>query len=650
MDGPATEAQETTGRSRVRGWRQRRSLWAALIGLGLLALFLLPALHAGYRGDDAFSSENNGLGEFVGRTLPEQLWTFTAQFWRSGRPQVLAVYEGFTAAWVLGDDPVLYHAYLILTTVMTAALLFVLVRRLGLSAAGGLLVLVLLAGAIQFRSYHDAQLGYWGTIQILLSLTFASLIVYLRWLRDGGRGRFLVSLLLFLPVPLLYEGSYTLVALYLGLALHERRGWAAWRASAVFLAYGVFFVVLSLYLRSIATAAAENYQPGGGPAWILRTYVIQLFPPLPGSNLIFGDFSPFIPTGNQPTSAELLAGLWRGAVVFGVVLVLSLRMVWDGGARLVSRRAVGGIAITGALLWLAPVLIVSVSPKYQIELSPGKGHLPLFIQVFGWSLVAAAVLFTALRGALRRSFAAAVFTALAGAGLLGAGAGVVGYNNLRVVALEQPIIETRALLEHASADGVFSTLPDGASIVMSPRDMGWPTGNWTQVPESLEAMLVDKTDRRYDGRIPLDDKPFNCPVSEFNPPRECEPLDARSVWVRVRAHRGGGSVIVASLPAIRSGNWAAATTRTLRVYAQGDEARAPLALTGGTAAGRPWNADGLRWRTVASGDDWSIREATITGAPPIATSLDDARGAFDFTNFGTPGGIVRIYGTKRLLP
>lgn len=650
MDGPATEAQESAGRSRVRGWRQRRSLWAALIGLGLLALFLLPALHAGYRGDDAFSSEQNGLGEFVGRSLPEQLWALTELFWRSGRPQVLATYQGFTVAWFLGDDPVLFHAYLIFTTLITAGLLFVLVRRLGVSVAGSLLVLVLLAGAIQFRSYHDAQLGYWGTIQILLSLTLGSLIFYLSWLREGGRRRFLIAALLFLPVPLLYEGSYTLVALYLGLALHERRGWAAWRASALFLAYGFFFVILSLYLRSIATGAAENYQPGGGPAWILRTYVIQLFPPLPGSNLIFGDFSPFIPTGNQPTKAELLGGLWRGALVFAVVLALSLRMVWDHGARLVSRRAVGGIAITGALLWLAPVLIVSVSPKYQIELSPGKGHLPLFIQVFGWSLVAAAVLFTALRGALRRSFAAAVFTALAGAGLLGAGAGVVGYNNMRVVALEQPIIETRALLEHASADGAFSTLPDGASIIMSPRDMGWPTGNWTQVPESLEAMLVDKTHRRYDGRIPPDDKPFDCPVTTINPPRECEPLDSRAAWVRVRAHRGGGTVSVASLPSGAHRNWAAEPARTLRVYARGDAVAPAPALTGVTSAGNPWTSTGLKWRRVAGGDDWSIREATITGTPPIATSVDDSRGAFDFTNFGTPGGIVRIYGTKRLLP
>jgi hypothetical protein len=54
---------------------------------------------------------------------------------------------------------------------------------------------------------------------------------------------------------------------------------------------------------------------------------------------------------------------------------------------------------------------------------------------------------------------------------------------------------------------------------------------------------------------------------------------------------------------------------------------------------------------VSGGDGWAIYTARIEGRqPPIASTLDDPNGRLDFTNLGPPDQIVRVYGTKRLLP
>jgi len=73
-------------------------------------------------------------------------------------------------------------------------------------------------------------------------------------------------------------------------------------------------------------------------------------------------------------------------------------------------------------------------------------------------------------------------------------------------------------------------------------------------------------------------------------------------------------------------------------------------LISSTPSGRPWDSEGLAWRRVADGGGWALYTARVTGAAPVASLLDDAIAQVDFTSPGTPDQIVRIYGTKSLLP
>jgi hypothetical protein len=226
---------------------------------------------------------------------------------------------------------------------------------------------------------------------------------------------------------------------------------------------------------------------------------------------------------------------------------------------------------------------------------------------------------------------------------------MVGFTNMRVIAAEQPIRETRTLLDEGARAGAFASIPTDGSLVFSDRDLAWPTGKWTQFPGALESDLRHEAGRRFDARQVSPPLAFDCPPSGTKPPSDCEPLAKESAWVRVRAHPGGGSVIVAS-PLSSARKPFEATATHLRVYARGSDSTPPVVIAE-TAAGRRWSSNGLRWQRVDGGSGWAIYEATLPRGQALrANTIDDANGKVDFTALGSPAQIVRIYGTSQLLP
>jgi hypothetical protein len=235
--------------------------------------------------------------------------------------------------------------------------------------------------------------------------------------------------------------------------------------------------------------------------------------------------------------------------------------------------------------------------------------------------------------------------------LLGFGAAVDGYNNMRVVALEVPITKARGLLEAAAGDGALASLPPGMTLLFSPKDIQWNTGSFSQVAQPLQALLMDRAGRSYDSRPLLPTTRFDCRPAETAP--EClAPVGREAAWVRVRTRRGGGSVIVGRLAAPETRSVDRQVTHDVRVYVHtdGGGVPGPPHLIGSTPSGSPWDSDILAWKRFANGGGWAIYTARVTGAAPVASLLDDAIATVDFTALGPSDQMVRIYGTKSLLP
>jgi hypothetical protein len=119
----------------------------------------------------------------------------------------------------------------------------------------------------------------------------------------------------------------------------------------------------------------------------------------------------------------------------------------------------------------------------------------------------------------------------------------------------------------------------------------------------------------------------------------------------VRASRGGGTVALAGgIPAARINDTGA---RTLTVLARAASAGSEEpSLIGTRPDGSPWTAVDENWSRHSIGDGWVRYTTTIGGGDgPLAASITDPQSAVDFTAAtNTPASIVRIFGTKRLLP
>ena len=627
-----------------------------IAGLTLLFFVLLPARFATLRGDDIWTFQLHGLLELKGDSFVGFVVDSLGQTVDEGRPQFLGGIQGLLTILVFEGHPVAYRVYLVLLTVVAAALLYRLVTLFGAPPGVGVLVLTLLGGAIQFRPYHDAMLGYYGVTQWVLILLLGSLIAFLAWLRGGRRRGLMLALGLYVPILLMYESAYTLCAAHLALALLERRGRFALRAALPFVAVSAVFVGVAYIARRQATDVAPGYEVSLSIGRAIRAYAVQLFPPLPGSTQLFEPLGGFYPLGGAPTKAELLGAIWRGAAVVSVVLWLALWVRRRGAGAMPSPGVAGRMVAVGAMLWLSPVILLAPAPKYQAELTPGKGYLPTLIQEFGWALVAAGALIAIGRLALRRSSAAVVFAGIVASACLGFAAAVSGFSNLRVAALETPASEARQLLERAATHGLFREVPVRATLLFSSKDTRWPTGSWTFGPASVESMLLWRGGRLFDGRIEADVTKLGCTGKEFHqlsyPPPDCEAISPDAAWVRFRGHRGGGNVILGTLEKPHTHSARRDVTRDLRVFSENDGGRTPPPprLVGQSVAARPWRSDRLPWRKEAAGAGWAIYRARVTGPAPIAALIDDSAGALDFTALGPPEQIVRIYGTRRLLP
>jgi hypothetical protein len=431
-----------------------------------------------------------------------------------------------------------------------------------------------------------------------------------------------------------------MVIAHIGLALAERRGRAALAVAAPFMVVALAFVGYGFAVRTIAGGdTGGGYAVSYDPGTILRTYVLQMFPPLPASNFLFdgGDLAA------QPTAAELGGALWRGAVVFAIVAWVG----WRHRSTPLRPGLLTTMAVLGALIMLSPVALISLAEKYQHELSAATGYLPVIMQSFGWALIAAAAVLGLVRVAGARSAWAQGMAVLACAGALGLGAAVSGYDVVRVAATEVPRAVVSDTLHHAAARGVLDGLPEGSTVMLPEADVGSGKTGWGDI-NTFDAMLFDQTGRRYDGRVTPPAPVGTCPPDPPGVivPSDCAPIEARAAWMRVGARRRQANVIVAP---ISGGGPLGRPARELFAYIEGEDLSPPSVAGAGTD-GKPWTSRGLQWTRRAGGGDWALLQATPPAPYPVADTLLDTRRTVDLTAAVPTGRLVRTLGTRRVLP
>jgi hypothetical protein len=524
--------------------------------------------------------------------------------------------------------------------------LLALLRTLGV-ASPYLVVLVGVAFALslQFRATHDPALGYNASPQLTVLELLLGLIAYANYLASGSRRWYSAAIVAVLILVFTYEANPPLVLCFAALHLGRSRRLRAWKPVVPFLAVGAAMTLVSVYLHSHATTVVDGYQDSLDPILVVQTAARQAVAAIPDIYFLSGSQGLL----TAPTRAELFAAFWRAALAGGLLAfaLLQLRRRTATDLRTTSwaaRTTAIQIAAIGCVMMGGSGLYISLAKYHQQLIYLGGGHLATFAGTIGFVLVAVAA---GLVWGPTVSRSRVVIWALAFLVFWMVFAST--YSNFRVVAVEQPGIEQRKLVEQALDRGILDHLRPRTTLYLTTRDMNWDFGNLIFYGGTADYLVFLRTGLKLDVRSLGPPSPACGPPHGF-PSTDCAIPSKRLALLAVRASRGGGTAVLAA--GIPSGHINDSGARTLTALARDASAAGDTPnLVGTRPDGSAWSAADERWSRRDIGDGW-VRYATRLAGDngPVAPTITDPRSAVDFTSPTIPGSLVRIFGTKRLLP
>ena len=462
------------------------------LALLLLLTFLVlqPVLTGSFNWDDAFFSVEAQVMRLRGESVFAKVWAEVVDYARVGRLNPFAAFH-FPVFYFIPNAYV-YKIFLLVLTLLNAFLFYRFLdewqgdERLAL---GGTAAVCL---CFQLRLYHDPLNSYYGLMQVMFTELSLALLFFVKYLHGGRKARRFVSLLFFMIGLMSYEMFFPLTALFLLIALAERKNfWNAVRDCLPHILAAVFLFALSMFLR------AKNIDPDTAYAGttfgldiptILRTFVNQVTAAFPLSYRLagydaglFGKYVLWHDLFNT-SLPEFIRGIcWRD-----IIAVCALVIVLRGGENEKPRFSWMALCF-GLLLWLLPGLVLSLSAKYQNELIPGLAYIPVYFSYFG----AALILYELAAGLIRKSGSGVmrtVITAGACAFLL------VGMQDNRGISedLCDIFAYPRQTGEYALQAGILDADPADDELILSDRgyslwEHGWNMGPRQSAFYSLNA-------------------------------------------------------------------------------------------------------------------------------------------------------------------
>lgn len=362
----------------------------------LLLTFLIisPVLNSGYAQDDTLNSlipgsileQNINLYQFVSNT-------FTSMINNMGRFYPLSIVCAF--AFLLFNNLIAYKIYLILLICVNILLFGYWIKLLTNSTSIGILSTALIPIFLQMRFGHDPIISYAGLIQIVFIFLIASLILFFKYIKTHKNYYFILSLITYCACLLTYEISYPFLVLFLFLIFYFCNKESKKHNVILSLAYGTITVVvisIPILIRIyggyslLGNANSPPYTPNIDLFPILKTLFNHVISSVPLSHLIFDPGKEF--SGFNPLLPQI--------IVIGIIITVIYLYLWtENSNHLVNEiteyktkyEEIKALLFIGIFLLVLPGVIISLSPRYQKEITLGYSHLPIYISYFGLSLI-----------------------------------------------------------------------------------------------------------------------------------------------------------------------------------------------------------------------------------------------------------------------
>lgn len=444
------------------------AVWLLLL---LTGVSLSVILKSGFYEDDAvlsFQSKyfiwNTGTDIQTYLKAVVQSWLNQGRFFPISNIYVSLLMHYVSSAFV-------YKLIILLFVVLNVYVFGAFVRRLTGSRSFSLLVMAVVPMCMQVRAYHDPLVAYHLLMQVLLLFLLFTAMALRRFLEKKRAVWLLVSLAVYTIGLMTYEVFYIsifflcfLVFFYEAESVRKAFCWRnIKRTFFIMLPYalimaGLFF--LSLRVKQKYGVSYDGIQAVFSLKKILLTAAKQIVAAAPLSYRLLCNEQMGHMFHWNPLTILKTAKLqdFAAAFVLAAAAFPLLRKPW----KLKNKGSLLGMALT---LLLAPAALIGVSSKYQRELIWGIGHIPVYLEYFGITVLGvllAGWLLDRLKKEKQRRLAA-VFCSLA----LGFALLVQIQDNRAVVeGMNNANLYCREMLDKSIEEGVFSKLEDGSILVV----------------------------------------------------------------------------------------------------------------------------------------------------------------------------------------
>lgn len=454
--------------------------FANVLAIVFLILSLLPVVQSGFYWDDAyFSVQLPGL-RLAGGSIWERTWGEIVRYVSRGRINPFATFQFFF--FYLLPDARAYKVFLILMTILSVLSFWILARRIFGPRRIVTLSILLLPICFQLRLYHDPLVSYYGLMQVLMIEFCWAMTLWIDFLRSGRTGRLVGSLVLFMIGLLTYEMFYPLLLIFIMTAVFERKSVpAGLRAAWGHLLITALLFALTIALKFASPDGAAGYSGttfSANPGKFFAAWLNQATAAFPFAYRLSAPESLVLTRLVFPreifktTFSTFIGGIeWCDVTALLVLFVLlsELRKAFSP-AEVKPYHFAFGLA----LLALSSV-VIALSRKYQEELVPGVGYLPVFFGYFAaaWLIfIGVARIFPWLS---RRMGANTPF-------LIGFSVFAVLYcmnqqtNRAVIRVLNEGFLYGRETAEEALRGGILEPISDGDLLISNQPSALWETG------------------------------------------------------------------------------------------------------------------------------------------------------------------------------
>ena len=495
----------------------------------LTAASLSMLIRSGYYWDDAVNSTAYLAEKKDAIPTLTHVLDFMRKYLELGRINILSIYYYF---YFYIENVSLYKALIILTILIDQLIFRQVLMEFGVPRSFARLGMLLMPLLLQTRVYQDPVSGFYSLMQVLTAEMLLCALFLHRWLVSGKRGCFWLSLAAFAVGLLTYEVCFPFLVMICVLIWAQRKNFLrAVRDSLPFVGLTVLmlaavFLVRNIFFRVEYPGVAFSLEP----ARVLRAALTQLAAGLPLSFYSAG--YPAAVLGNAyPTAAfmnyDFLSflkdiRLTDLLILLGFIFIIK-KISSHGTPQSTSDDPHASffplhssLLILGFSFAVLPMVTVAMSERYQGQLMPGLGYLPVYMQYYGIAILILCLTLSLKPSVGKRALCLSAFSVVL----------LLNLQNNRAVTeiMNRSFYEPRNAGEAALHGGILDFLPEDAVLIsVNDRRFLWEAdwnnrGLYTQfygniarrIPETVgdTRLLADALDAARSAGVEADQDGF----------------------------------------------------------------------------------------------------------------------------------------------